>query len=102
MTGQHNIEWKEIWKNDYLKWICGFANTQGGKPIIGKNDNGEIVGVENHSKLLEENLLSIGLNERQVKAVLYAKGNARITNSIYQTICKTSEKNSSHVPGISY
>lgn len=54
MSEQHNIEWKEIWKNEYLKWICGFANAYGGKLIIGKNDNGEIVGVENHNKLLEE------------------------------------------------
>lgn len=54
MSEQHNIEWKEIWKNEYLKWICGFANAHGGKLIIGKNDNGEIVGLENHNKLLEE------------------------------------------------
>ncbi|MGM0649553.1 MAG: AlbA family DNA-binding domain-containing protein [Bacteroidota bacterium] len=45
ITEQHNIERKEIWKNEYLKWICGFANEQGGKLIIDKNDNGEIVGV---------------------------------------------------------
>lgn len=36
------IEWKEIWKDDYLAWICGFANAQGGTLYIGKNDNGEI------------------------------------------------------------
>ena len=28
---KQNIEWKETWKEDYLKWICGFANAQGGK-----------------------------------------------------------------------
>ena len=33
---KQNIEWKETWKEDYLKWICGFANTQGGKIYIGK------------------------------------------------------------------
>jgi hypothetical protein len=26
---QH-IEWKESLRDDYLKWICGFANTEGG------------------------------------------------------------------------
>jgi ATP-dependent DNA helicase RecG len=31
-----NIEWKQSWHDDYLKWICGFANAQGGK----KNDEG--------------------------------------------------------------
>ena len=47
-------EWKEIWKDDYLAWICGFANAQGGTLYIGKNDAGEIVGVKNSRKLLED------------------------------------------------
>ncbi len=25
-----NTEWKEQWQDEYLKWICGFANAQGG------------------------------------------------------------------------
>lgn len=25
-----NIEWKLFWKDEYLKWICGYANAQGG------------------------------------------------------------------------
>lgn len=25
-----NIEWKQSRHDDYLKWICGFANSQGG------------------------------------------------------------------------
>lgn len=25
-----NIEFKESWRDEYLKWICGFANAQGG------------------------------------------------------------------------
>ncbi len=54
MLENQNIEWKEIWKDEYLKWICGFANASGGKIIIGKNDNGEIVGVKNSKKLLED------------------------------------------------
>lgn len=48
------IEWKEIWKDDYLAWICGFANAQGGTLYIGKNDNGETVGLSNSHKLLED------------------------------------------------
>ncbi len=54
MQESQNIEWKEIWKDEYLKWICGFANASGGKIIIGKNDKGEIVGVKNSKKLLED------------------------------------------------
>lgn len=29
-----NIEWKHSWHDDYLKWICGFANAQGGKRMM--------------------------------------------------------------------
>ena len=32
------LEWKEAWRDDYLKWICGFANVQGGTLVIGEND----------------------------------------------------------------
>ena len=28
-----NIEYKQSWKDKYLKWICGFANAQGGTPV---------------------------------------------------------------------
>jgi ATP-dependent DNA helicase RecG len=54
MAENQNIEWKESWRDEYLKWICGFANAQGGKIYIGKNDNGETIGVENSKKLLED------------------------------------------------
>ena len=54
MPEQQNIEWKESWHDEYLKWICGFANAQGGKIYIGCNDSGEVVGVDNSKKLLED------------------------------------------------
>lgn len=54
MTERQNIEWKEIWKDDYLAWICGYANAQGGKLYIGMTDSGEVVGVKNAKKLLED------------------------------------------------
>jgi ATP-dependent DNA helicase RecG len=41
MKENQNIEWKESWRDEYLKWVCGFANTKGGKIIIGKNDTGK-------------------------------------------------------------
>jgi len=46
MPEQQNIEYKSIWKDEYLRWICGFANAQGGTLIIGKNDDGKIVGIK--------------------------------------------------------
>lgn len=54
MPENQNIEWKESWRDEYLKWICGFANAKGGKIIIGKNDNGEIVGVAKAKRLMED------------------------------------------------
>jgi ATP-dependent DNA helicase RecG len=48
------IEWKESWRDEYLKWICGFANAEGGTLVIGKNDDGVIVGIDNARRLLEE------------------------------------------------
>ena len=49
-----NIEWKESWRDEYLKWICGFANAQGGKIYIGKNDNGVVTGISDAKKMLED------------------------------------------------
>ncbi len=54
MPESQNIEWKESWRDEYLKWICGFANAKGGKIIIGKNDKGEIVGVAKAKRLMED------------------------------------------------
>ncbi len=54
MSENQNIEWKESWRDEYLKWICGFANAKGGKIIIGKNDNGEIVGLAKAQRLMED------------------------------------------------
>ena len=33
------VEYKEWWRDEYLKWICGFANAEGGKILIGVNDD---------------------------------------------------------------
>lgn len=49
-----NIEWKQSWHDDHLKWICGFANAQGGRIFIGKDDAGNVTGLPNAKKLLED------------------------------------------------
>ncbi len=54
MPEQQNIEWKQSWRDEYLKWISGFANANGGTLYIGKNDNGIVVGVNNSKKLMDE------------------------------------------------
>ena len=54
MTESQNIKYKESWRDEYLKWVCGFANAQGGKIYIGCDDNGNVVGISNSKKLLED------------------------------------------------
>ncbi|MDD4437354.1 MAG: ATP-binding protein [Tissierellia bacterium] len=54
MPEQQNIEYKSSWHDDYLKWICGFANAQGGQIYIGKDDVGNVVDVEDYKKLMDE------------------------------------------------
>ena len=54
MNESQNVEWKRSWRDEYLKWICGFANAQGGVLEIGRNDRGEVVGVKNVLQLLED------------------------------------------------
>ncbi len=49
-----NIEHKVSWRDEYLKWICGFANAQGGRIYIGVDDDRNVVGVEDSKKLLED------------------------------------------------
>lgn len=49
-----NTEFKESWRDDYLKWICGFANAQGGCIYIGVRDDGSIIGVDDSKKLMED------------------------------------------------
>ena len=54
MAESQNVESNESWRDEYLKWICGFANAQGGTIYIGINDSGEVVGVKNAKKLMED------------------------------------------------
>src|SRR5258708_3634390 len=54
MDEDQNIEYKESWRDEYLKWVCGFANAQGGKIFIGIDDHGQVAGVEDYKKLMDE------------------------------------------------
>ena len=54
MQEHQTVEWKESWHDEYLEWVCGYANAQGGVLIIGKDKNGIPVGVANTTKLLED------------------------------------------------
>ena len=49
-----NTEYKESWRDEYIKWICGFANANGGKMYIGIDDKGTILGITEVKKLAED------------------------------------------------
>ena len=54
MSESQNIEYKESWHDEYLKWICGFANAQGGCIYIGINDKQQVIGLPDSKRLLED------------------------------------------------
>ena len=54
MKENQDIEYKAIWRDECLQWICGFANAQGGTVYIGINDDGDIVGLGNPDQLLRD------------------------------------------------
>ncbi|WP_340695723.1 ATP-binding protein [Hydrogenobacter thermophilus] len=47
------VEYKQNWQDEYLATISAFANSKGGKLIIGMDDEGNPIGVGNPEKLLE-------------------------------------------------
>ena len=50
-----NIEFKESWNStELLKWVCGFANADGGCMYIGVRDDGKVIGLPNSRKLMED------------------------------------------------
>ena len=54
MPENQNIEYKQSWRDEYLKWICGFANAQGGQIFIGIDDKGNVTGVDEYKKLMDD------------------------------------------------
>ena len=55
MSPEHQqLEWKASWRDEHLKWVCTFANAEGGTLVIGRDDEGRAVGVAGARKLLED------------------------------------------------
>ena len=54
MNENQQLEYKQVWKDDWLKTICAFANAHGGRLVIGCDDEGRVVGLKNINKLLED------------------------------------------------
>lgn len=56
MDESQNIEFKESWRDEYLKWVCGFANANGGKIYIGVENDAphNVVDFPDADKLMED------------------------------------------------
>ena len=61
-----DIEFKQSWQDEYLKWICAFANTKGGTLYIGVNDKGNVLGLSDYHHLSE----AIPLKIRQTMGLM--------------------------------
>ncbi len=48
------LEYKQSWRNDCLKAVSAFANSDGGVLIVGLDDKGKPSGLNNFKKLLED------------------------------------------------
>lgn len=53
-TESQTTEFKQLWKDEYIKTISAFTNSDGGKLFVGVDDDGNIVGIDNTKKLLED------------------------------------------------
>jgi len=49
-----DLEFKKSWRDEYLKTISAFANSKGGRVILGRDDERNVVGIDNWKKLLED------------------------------------------------
>ena len=47
------VEYKRKWRDDFLKELCAFANSQGGTLYIGVEDDGSIAKLDNVQALME-------------------------------------------------
>ena len=87
MPEKQNIEYKESWRDEYLKWICGFANAQGGTLYIGKDDNGNPIGLNNAKKLLEDLPNKIKDSMGIIADVNYYENGFENETTIFAEIC---------------
>ncbi len=46
LAESQTVEFKQIWKDEHLKTICAFANSDGGEVYLGICDNKEIVDIK--------------------------------------------------------
>jgi ATP-dependent DNA helicase RecG len=81
----------DAWGRGIIKIIDTCRQAELPKPELIEYDGGFLVTLFKND-LTEEQLIKLGLNQRQVKAVLYVKEKGRITNKEYQKINSISRR----------
>lgn len=71
-----NVEYKSSWHDEYLKWICGFANAQGAVMYFGVNNDHEVIGLEDVDLINDEGKL------KNAALLLFAKRPQRYFTSV--------------------
>lgn len=81
----------DSWGRGTIKIIesCREANLP--EPVL-KEEQGGFLSKIYKDRFTEEQLKKLGLNERQIEAVIYTKKYGKITNSDYQKLCNVSER----------
>lgn len=80
----------DSWGRGTIKIINACREAELPEPLIAEQDGGVLV-VLFKNRYTEDQLKKSGLNDRQIKAVLYAIENGTITNSKYQEVCDVSK-----------
>ena len=81
----------EAWGRGTLKIVEKCAEQGLPEPDF-TEENGVMTVTFYKDKWNEENLGKLGLNERQMKALLYVKEKGKITNTEYQILCKLKKR----------
>ena len=75
----------DAWGRGTIKILDSCKQTELPEPEMLEQDGGFIITLFK-SKLTDEQLVKLGLNDRQLKAVQFVKEKARISNSDFQTL----------------
>ena len=71
MFESHRLEWKSRFVSDLKKTFNAFANSDGGTVLIGVDDNGNVVGLDNADEVLQQVVNTIRDNIRPDLALFY-------------------------------
>jgi len=80
----------DAWGRGTIKILDTCKQAELPEPDMKERDGGFIVTLYK-DKLTEENLINLGLNDRQIKAVLFVKERGTITNADHQKYCSVSK-----------